>query len=345
MDTIAAVQSLLSFRFPKDMQNPMDRLMNRDWQQPVRYPDPAIEVLDRRFAGCVLGSAALERLWVGGRWNEGPVWFGDWNALLWSDIPNDRMLRWQADTGDVTVYRTTANYSNGNTRDRQGRLVTCEHGTRRVTRGEFDGSITVLMDHFEGKPLNAPNDVVVHPDGGIWFTDPGYGTLGHYEGHKGELELPTRVYRIDPNSGGAEVMDETLEKPNGLAFSPDYSILYVSDTGASHKSGHPRQIHQFSVLDGNKLGPGSVFCGLGDAMPDGFRVDTQGNVWSSAGWAGAEQDGVQVFAPDGDKIGAIHLPEGVSNVCFGGVKRNRLFMTGGQSIYSLYVDVQGMPYI
>jgi gluconolactonase len=243
------------------------------------------------------------------------------------------------------VYRTTANYSNGNTRDRQGRLVTCEHGTRRVTRGEFDGSITVLMDHFEGKPLNAPNDVVVHPDGGIWFTDPGYGTLGHYEGHKGELELPTRVYRIDPNSGGAEVMDETLEKPNGLAFSPDYSILYVSDTGASHKSGHPRQIHQFSVLDGNKLGPGSVFCDLGDAMPDGFRVDTQGNVWSSAGWAGAEQDGVQVFAPDGDKIGAIHLPEGVSNVCFGGVKRNRLFMTGGQSIYSLYVDVQGMPYI
>ena len=345
MDTIAAPQSLLSFRFQKDMQKPMDRLMNRDWQQPVRYPDPAIEVLDRRFAGCVLGSAALERLWVGGRWNEGPVWFGDWNALLWSDIPNDRMLRWQADTGDVTVYRTTANYSNGNTRDRQGRLVTCEHGTRRVTRGEFDGSITVLMDQFEGKPLNAPNDVVVHPDGGIWFTDPGYGTLGHYEGHKGELELPTRVYRIDPNSGGAEVMDETLEKPNGLAFSPDYSILYVSDTGASHKSGHPRQIHQFSVLDGNKLGPGSVFCGLGDAMPDGFRVDTQGNVWSSAGWAGAEQDGVQVFAPDGDKIGAIHLPEGVSNVCFGGVKRNRLFMTGGQSIYSLYVDVQGMPYI
>lgn len=345
MDTIAAPQSLLSFRFQKDMQKPMDRLMNRDWQQPVRYPDPAIEVLDRRFAGCVLGSAALERLWVGGRWNEGPVWFGDWNALLWSDIPNDRMLRWQADTGDVTVYRTTANYSNGNTRDRQGRLVTCEHGTRRVTRGEFDGSITVLMDQFEGKPLNAPNDVVVHPDGGIWFTDPGYGTLGHYEGHKGELELPTRVYRVDPNSGGAEVMDETLEKPNGLAFSPDYSILYVSDTGASHKSGHPRQIHQFSVLDGNKLGPGSVFCDLGDAMPDGFRVDTQGNVWSSAGWAGAEQDGVQVFAPDGDKIGAIHLPEGVSNVCFGGVKRNRLFMTGGQSIYSLYVDVQGMPYI
>jgi gluconolactonase len=192
--------------------------------------------------------------------------------------------------------------------------------------------------------LNAPNDVVVHPDGGIWFTDPGYGTLGHYEGHKGELELPTRVYRIDPLTGDAEVVVETLEKPNGLAFSPDCSTLYVSDTGASHKAGHPRQIHQFSVQNDLTLGPGSVFCDLGDAMPDGFRVDTLGNVWSSAGWAGPGQDGVQIFAPDGDKIGAIHLPEGVSNLCFGGLKRNRLFMTAGQSIYSLYVEAQGTPY-
>lgn len=327
------------------MQNVMDRLMDRDWQEPVRYPDPAIELLDKRFVGCVPGSAALERLWVGGRWNEGPVWFGDWNALLWSDIPNNRMLRWQADTGEVAVFRSPSHYANGNTRDRQGRLVTCEHGSRRVTRTEYDGTLTVLLDQFDGKPLNAPNDVVVHPDGGIWFTDPGYGTLGNYEGHKGELQLPTRVYRIDPQSGRADVVDETLEKPNGLAFSPDYSILYVSDTGASHKRGYPRQIHQFQVVDGKSLQNASVFCDMGDAMPDGFRVDTQGNLWSSAGWAGPGQDGVQVFAPDGDKIGAIHLPEGVSNLCFGGTKRNRLFMTGGQSVYSLYVDVQGMPYL
>ncbi len=200
------------------------------------------------------------------------------------------------------------------------------------------------MDQFDGKPLNAPNDVVVHPDGGIWFTDPGYGTLGNYEGHKGELELPTRVYRIDPHRGSTDIVDEMLEKPNGLAFSPDYSILYVSDTGASHKAGYPRQIHKFTVVDGTRLNDHSIFCNMGDAMPDGIRVDTAGNLWSSSGWGSAEEDGVQVFAADGDKIGAIHLPEGVSNLCFGGAKRNRLFMTGGQSVYSLFVDVQGMPY-
>ena len=210
--------------------------MDRDWQGPVRYPDPAIEVLDKRFVGCVPGSAALERLWVGGRWNEGPVWFGDWNALLWSDIPNNRMLRWQADTGEVVLFRSPSHYANGNTRDRQGRLVTCEHGSRRVTRTEYDGTMTVLLDQFDGKPLNAPNDVVVHPDGGIWFTDPGYGTLGNYEGHKGELQLPTRVYRIDPQNGRADVVDETLEKPNGLAFSPTIpfftSVILAHPTSA-----------------------------------------------------------------------------------------------------------------
>ncbi len=322
----------------------MDRQLDRDWTAPVRYPDPAIEVIDNRFRQYQLASAAVERLWTGGRWNEGPVWFGDLRSLIWSDIPNDRMLRWCEATGAVSVFREQTNNANGNTRDRQGRLITCEHRSRRVTRTEIDGTLTVLLDAFDGKRLNAPNDVVVHPDGGIWFTDPGYGLHWNYEGDKGEFELPTRTYRLDPNDGHATVVDESLEKPNGLAFSPDCRLLYVADTGASHKRGHPRQIHVFDVIDGERLGAGRVFCDFGSASPDGFRVDIDGNVWAAVAWGGAELDGVHVFAPNGDKIGAIHLPEGAANLCFGGVKRNRLFITASQSIYSLYVDAQGLPY-
>ena len=321
-----------------------DRLLDRDWTRPVRYPDPAIEHLDRRFARYRVGSAALERIWTGGRWNEGPVWFGDLRSLIWSDIPNDRMLRWCEDSGEVSVFRQPSNNANGNTRDRQGRLLTCEHRGRRVTRTEIDGTITVVLDQFEGKRLNSPNDIVVHPDGGIWFTDPGYGLLAHDQGDKGELELPTRVYRVDPHSGAASIVDETLEKPNGLAFSPDHRLLYVADTGASHKRGHPRQIHVFDVIDQRRLSEPRVFCDFGTASTDGFRVDTDGNVWAAVGWGEPDADGVHVFAPDGTRIGVIHLPEGAANLCFGGVKRNRLFITASQSVYALQVNALGMGY-
>ena len=320
----------------------MDRQMDRDWQQGViRYPDPAIEVVDSRFQKYVLGSAALERLWTGGRWTEGPVWFGDGRFLLWSDIPNNRIMRWLEETGEVSVFRSPSNYSNGNTRDRSGRLITCEHDSRRITRTEHDGRITVLMDNYQGKKLNAPNDVVVHLDGHIWFTDPGYGILKMYEGHIAEFELATAVYRLNPDTGEATIATDELEKPNGLCFSPDYSKLYITDTGASHKPGHPRQIMVYDVVEGAQLVNGRLFCNMGQGSADGIRCDVDGNIWSSAGWVGAGYDGVHIFAPDGDLLGKIHLPEVVSNLCFGGVQRNRLFITASQSLYAIYVETQG----
>ena len=323
---------------------PSNHPADRDWSAPARYPDPAVESLDRRFNRYRVGSAAVERLWTGARWAEGPVWIGDHRSLIFSDIPGDRMLRWSEETGQVSVFRQPCDNANGNTRDRQGRLITCEHRSRRVTRTEIDGTITVLIDAFEGKRLNGPNDVVVHPDGAIWFTDPGYGTHGHYEGDKGELELPERTYRLDPSTGAATVVEEGLAKPNGLAFSPDYSLLYIADTGASHKRGHPRRIHAFEVAGGERLSGARVFHDFGSASPDGFRVDTDGNVWAAAAWGSPDLDGVHVIAPSGDAIGRIHLPEGAANVCFGGVKRNRLFITASQSLYSLYVEAQGIAY-
>jgi len=323
----------------------MDRKMNRDWERGViRYPDPAIEVIDPRFEKYVLGSAALERLYTGARWTEGPVWFGDGRYLLWSDIPNNRMLRWTEETGTVSVFRSPSHNSNGNTRDKQGRLISCEHGSRWVTRTEYDGSITILMDSFQGKRLNAPNDAVVHPDGHIWFTDPGYGILMNYEGNKAEFELPTNVYRLNPDTGKATVVTDELEKPNGLCFSPDYSKLYITDTGASHKLGHPRQILVYEVVDNARLGNGRVFCDMGSVTADGIRCDIDGNIWSSAGWAGEGNDGVHIFAPDGEIIGKIHLPEMVSNLCFGGAKRNRLFITASQSVYAIYVETQSAQF-
>ncbi|OUC06562.1 gluconolactonase [Litorilinea aerophila] len=316
--------------------------VERDWEGgPVRYPDPAVEVLDERFRPYRLGNAAVERLFTGLRWGEGPAWFGDARHLIFSDIPNNRLLRWSEETGTVTVFRSPSNYANGNTRDRQGRLITCEHGTRRVTRTEYDGRITVLMDRYQGKRLNAPNDVVVHSDGAIWFTDPGYGSLLNYEGEKGEQELPPYVYRLDPVTGQATVVADDFVKPNGLCFSPDESRLYIVDTGVSHTPGGPSHIRVFDVVEGRRLTNGRVFVEMAPGTADGIRCDVDGNLWVAAGWGGPGYDGAHCYAPDGVRIGQVHLPEPCSNLCFGGVKKNRLFMTCGQSLYALYVEALG----
>jgi len=310
-------------------------------KNPVVYPDPAVEVVDPRFAKYKVGNAAVERLYAGTRWAEGPVWFADGRYLLFSDIPNNRILRWLEDTGEVSVFRSPSNYSNGNSRDRQGRLITCEHDTRRVTRTEYDGTITVLIDRFQNKKLNAPNDIAVHSDGAIWFTDPGYGIMSNYEGHKASFELPANVYRLDPKTGEATVVAGDMDKPNGLCFSPDEKKLYIADTGAPKQPSDPRPIRVYDVVDGVRLKNGRQFASLSPGSSDGIRCDVDGNVWSAAGWAGEGYNGVHVFAPDGALIGKIHLPETCANLCFGGAKRNRLFMAASQSLYAVYVETQG----
>lgn len=304
----------------------------------TRYPDPRVEVLDKRFRR--QGNAAIERVATGFRWAEGPVYFRDGGYLLFSDIPNNRIMRWLADDGHVSVFRAPSNHANGNTRDRRGRLVTCEHDARRVTRTEPDGRIVVLADNFGGKSLNAPNDIVVASDGGIWFSDPGYGIDGEYEGHKDTFELPGNVYRIDPLSGKLAVVADDFVRPNGLAFSPDEGTLYIVDTGITH--GGPSHIRCFSV-EGGRLTHGRIFAeDFAPGMPDGVRVDTAGYVWCSMGWADPAEDGVRCYSPEGELVGKIHLPETCANLCFGGPKRNRLFMAASTSIYALYVDIQGV---
>ena len=306
------------------------------WQPAERYPDPAIEILHPSFERYRLFNAAVERLHTGCRWSEGPVWFGDARHLLWSDIPNDRILKWDEASGAVSVYRSPSNHANGHTRDLQGRLVSCEHGGRRVTRTEIDGSITVLAERHGGHRLNSPNDVVVKSDGSIWFTDPVFGIAGDYEGGRAEPELPQNVYRIDGQSGELTVAAEDLRGPNGLAFSPDEKTLYLVESRATPN----RVILAFDVA-GRTLANRRLFIDAGDGTPDGFRLDVDGNLWCGWGMGRDDLDGVMGFNPQGQAVGRIRLPERCANLCFGGAKRNRLFMAASRSLYALYVNTRG----
>ncbi|GAC1338282.1 MAG: SMP-30/gluconolactonase/LRE family protein [Acetobacteraceae bacterium] len=308
------------------------------WTQATYYPDPAVQVLDKSFAKYRIALAAVERLATGLRWAEGPVWFGDARHLLVSDIPNNRIVKWDEQTGQLSDFRRPSDYANGNTRDREGRLVTCEHGGRRVTRTEHDGEITVLMDRFEGKRLNSPNDVVVKSDGTIWFTDPAFGLLGDYEGNRAEQELPMNVYRLDPATGRATVVEDSVPGPNGLAFSPDEKTLYLVASRAE-----PREIVAYDVQDDGTLQRRRVLINAGPGTPDGFRLDEDGNLWCGWGMGTPELDGVMVFNKEGAPIGRIQLPERCANLCFGGRRQNRLFMAASQSIYALYVNTRGAP--
>jgi gluconolactonase len=311
-----------------------------DFSASLRLPDPCIEVLDERFLALRLLSGTVERLATGCCWAEGPVWFGDARCLVWSDIPADRMMRWDEATGVVSTFRQPSRFSNGNTRDRQGRLVSCEHGQRRVVRTEYDGRLTVLVDRFDGKRLNSPNDVVVKSDDSVWFSDPTFGIGGYYEGERATPELTTNLYRFDPRTGQTRVMCDSIVQPNGLCFSPDERVLYVVESGAMPR----RRFRAFDVsADGLQLGGDRVFFTSEDeGAPDGFRCDVDGNLW--AGWGGVDGDeGVRIFAPDSTPIGRIALPERCANVCFGGLHRNRLFMAASHSVYALYVNTQGAP--
>jgi gluconolactonase len=301
-----------------------------------RVPDPAVRILDPSFDKYRLALASVERLSQGYSWAEGPVYFGDARCLLWSDIPNNRIMRWDEQSGATSVYRKPSNYANGNTRDRQGRLVTAEHG-RRVTRTEYDGKVTVLMDRFEGKRLSSPNDIVVKSDDSIWFTDMTAGIVGNWNGETGEQELPMRVYRLDGKTGEATVATEGLVvRPNGLAFSLDEKILYVVESQPGMRALYAFDVNGETLTNGRKF----YIC-TKEETPDGFRVDVDGNLWCGWGMGSAELDGVRIFNPQGKAIGHIELPERAANVCFGGPKRNRLFMAASHSIYALYVNTQG----
>ena len=309
----------------------------------IHYPSAVWKTLDPRFSKYVIGNTPLIREWTGGLWAEGPAWNGVGRYVVFSDIPNNRQMRWDEATGQTTVLRPTANFSNGNTFDWQGRQISCEHDTARVVRYEYQGEPTVLASTYNGKRLNAPNDVVVHKqDGGIIFTDPGYGSHGYYEGNLRELELPTAVYHIDAQTGRLTKLTDEIMKPNGLCFSPDFSILYVADTAPTHFPNEKAKIHAFDVQEnGRRLTRRRVFATQDAGFHDGIRMDVDGNIWCGTGFGGDGVDGIHVYAPDGKKIGQIVMPEGTANLCFVGKHRNRLFITSSQSAYTLYTGAQG----
>jgi gluconolactonase len=317
-------------------QRPPD-YVPRDWtgQSPVRYPDPDVVALDNRFRRYIIGNTTIKRLHTGTLWAEGPAWNGVGRYLVWSDIPNNVQMRWLEEDGHVTVFHNPSGYSNGNTFDFEGRQLSCEHGNRRVARYEPDGTITTIADKFQGKRLNSPNDIAVHPDGSIWFTDPTYGIQGSYEGFRAQSELKDAVYRVDPKTGQMDKVTDDADKPNGICFSPDYKKVYVADTGMPH------DIRVYDV-EGKSLKNGKRLLVMSNplnssqnAAADGIRCDVDGNVWAGA------TPGVQCIAPSGEPVGVIRLPENCANIAFGGTKRNRLFMTASQSLYVVYVGTTG----
>jgi gluconolactonase len=304
---------------------------------PSPYPEPDVLVHNPERFTAKIGNTPIMRLHTGMLWAEGPAWNGVGKFLVWSDIPNAVQMRWLDEDGHVSKFRSPSGNSNGNTFDWEGRQISCEHGGRRVVRYEHNGTVTVLADKYDGKPFNSPNDAVVHPNGSVWFTDPPYGSWGNYEGNKGEILLKEAVYRIDPD-GTVEMVTDEIDKPNGLCFSHDYTRLFVADTG-------PGDIKVWDVEDEATLANGAVFHDMvfdgTHVGPDGLRADIDGNIWGSGGWVGDGFNGIHVFAPDGERIGQILLPETTSNLSFGGPKRNRLFMTASQSLYAVYVNTQG----
>jgi gluconolactonase len=331
---------------PRGLSDPTPRDYARN--EPLSYPDPDIISFDNRFRRYIVNSS-IRRLHTGTLWAEGPAWNGVGRYLVWSDIPNNVQMRWIEDDAHVTVFRNPSGFSNGNTFDYEGRQLSCEHGGRRVVRYEYNGTVTVIADKFQGKRLNSPNDIVVHPDGGIWFTDPLYGIRGVYEGYKGDSELKTAVYRVDGKTGQMDKVFDETDGPNGICFTPDYKKLYLADTGTQ------RDVKIFDI-DGKTLRNGKRFVqmdipmaadplskatapdmhvGAPPSAADGIRCDVDGNLWCGA------RPGVQVIAPNGERIGMIRMPEVCANICFGGTRRNRLFIAGSQSLYSVYVDTVG----
>lgn len=295
-----------------------------------------IEILDQRMTELLLPDSKLERHCTGAIWSEGPVYFSEGDYILWSDIPNNRMLRW-SDTEGMSVYREPSNFTNGHTRDREGRLISCEHGGRRISRTEPDGSVVCVVDNYQGKKLNSPNDVVVKSDGTIWFTDPPYGIMSNEEGYQAESEIGVNyVYRFDPSNEELSVVAEDFDKPNGLAFSPDESLLYISDTGASHDPEGAHHIRVFDVVDGKSLANGRVFAVVDPGLADGFRLDIHGNLFTSS------EDSIQVYTAAGEKIGKIMVPEKIANCTFGGRDKNRLFIVASSSLYSITLNTRGV---